>query len=787
MNKAGENHIIKRCLLGLIVLGIGSFVRVDGRVFSDASQRWSDVFFTEEKPAFLLSAVANHNKTVTLMTVDAKEQWQLAVAAPIAARIRHHKKIPILMATAPEGLAIQSTLMERLTPDLNSYIVMDFDGFLKQVRGRCAVHVLPKASDCAQTALLAAMSFWQSADVLIVGAVDDPEAAILGSTLASHLSVPFVPISGRENPKMISEGLEILNVKRVVFVTSSGDFNTIPVGFSNYNTEVLSTNDIQKRLIKAIGQDKIRNIILFRVPEVDADDDAVSWLVPYLSLMRNSAVVSCSSSNPYAAEEKVGRFIETYSLKPRTATILADKDLIGMMTESYGTEPNEYEVLIEPCSRSAEDRATVLGVGRIPYRDIWAASTLIARGIAGDYVLHRAAPKVLMIANPSEEYGSLPLCETVSRATAQEFKNFRIHTDEFYGVPCHDPKIRNLALGSQLIIYEGHITEFSLFENPSIYPDDESYYGEEWGDGRSDDFVEVSDPVSDPSEYPGRTSYSEDETEDVRTYEQLRDDQSDPDERMEDIHDQEVYDRVNPPVDPCQLEGLPLIILQSCHSLDDSALQILRGGSVAVLGSATNIHSSSGSALVKAFCDGLLYRGETMGLTLRDARNYLLCVAALKTARGHKEQAKVLRVAYGFHLWGDPECKLFNGLSSSPRIKPVSADFIAPDKIRIVVPKRRLPTSRTEKYFLRMYPGSEVAGIVKRLKDKEIRRITPIYFFRLDMPKEAALGRYTGLKRLEDTTTRAVFLVDSFKRYLYILYFPEKEEAGQTFILQFME
>ena len=55
------------------------------------------------------------------------------------------------------------------------------------------------------------------------------------------------------------------------------------------------------------------------------------------------------------------------------------------------------------------------------------------------------------------------------------------------------------------------------------------------------------------------------------------------------------------------------------------------------------------------------------------------------------------------------------------------------------------------------------------------------------MPKDISLGRYTGIKRFEDTTARAVFLVDSFKRYLYILYFPEKEEAGQTFTLRFVE
>jgi hypothetical protein len=496
--------------------------------------------------------------------------------------------------------------------------------------------------------------------------------------------------------------------------------------------------------------------------------------------MRNSAVVSCLSSDPLAAEGKVDHLIETYSLKPRSVTILADCELIERISESYGVEPNEYHVLIEPCSQPARRRAADLGVGRIPCREIWAASTLIARGLAGDEVLHRSAPKVLMIANPSDEYGSLPLCETISRATAQEFKNFRIHTDEFYSVPCHDQAVRRLAIGSQLIIYEGHITEFSLFNNPSVYPD-ENYYGEEWEGGRSDDFVEVADTMFDPAD----ADFYKDETEDIRADGQLPDDPTDPYKITKPIYDQEVYDRVNPPMDPCQLGGTPLVILQSCHSLDESAMHILTSGSVGVLGSATNVHSSSASAFVKAYCDGLLHRGETMGQALRDARNYLLCLSDLKTARGHKEQAKVLRVAYGFHLWGDPECRLFNGSSPSPKLKPVWAEFVSPDKIRIVVPKRRLPTSRTEKYFLRMFPGSQVAGIVRRIKDKDIRRITPIYFFRLAMPKDAELGKYKGIKELNDTTARAVFLVDSFNRFLYVLYFPEKEEAGQTFTLQF--
>jgi len=749
------------------------------------SLRPSENFYPENEPAYLIPTIEKQSKPVVLITVDAEQQWQLAISAPIAGRIRQRGKIPILLATMPDGHTIQTSLVKLLVPALNSCVAMDFGSLLDSVQENCAVRFLPKASDCTQASLLAAMCFWQSTDCAVVGAIDDSEAAILGSTLACHLGVPFIPLSNRDDLNAVTKGLEILTVKHVVLVTSRGDFNTIPLAFSRFNTEVLGISSIQKRLVGAIGVNNIRNVILFRVQQETTDHDEVSWLAPYLSLMRSSVVVPCVSSDPLTAEEEVSRLIESFSLKPRTATILADYELIEMISESYGTELNKFQVLVEPCSRPAQGCAADLGVGRIPCRDVWAASTLIARGIANDYVLRQTAPKVLMIANTSKEYGSLPLCETISRATVQEFKNFKIHTDEFYGVPCHDQAVRRLAFDSRLIIYEGHITDFTLFNDPSVCPDYEYEYEEEWETGRSDDFVEVTNDVSDPDDYPGTESFHETGTGNKRDDVELSENDDNPDWQTADIHDQESVNSSNSPVDPCQFGEFPFLILQSCHSLDESAMRILKSGMVGILGSSTSVHSSSGSALVKAFCDGLLYRDQPIGVALRDARNYLLGVSALKSMRGHKEQAKVLRVAYAFHIWGDPECRMFKGLS--PKYKPVSAEVVGPDQIRIVVPKYHLATSKTSKYLLRMFPGSQVAGIVKRLKDKDIRRIMPIYFFKIAMSNEVVIERYKGIKALNDTTVRGVFLVDSFKRFLYVLYFPEKETADRTFILQFIE
>ena len=93
-------------------------------------------------------------------------------------------------------------------------------------------------------------------------------------------------------------------------------------------------------------------------------------------------------------------------------------------------------------------------------------------------------------------------------------------------------------------------------------------------------------------------------------------------------------------------------------------------GGVALVGSVTPIHSGSGSALVKALSDAVLYRGATLGEALRDAQNYLFCLEDLKARRGQKEQAKSRRVALSFRLWGDPELRVLAGVGRAGRPSP---------------------------------------------------------------------------------------------------------------------
>ena len=71
-----------------------------------------------------------------------------------------------------------------------------------------------------------------------------------------------------------------------------------------------------------------------------------------------------------------------------------------------------------------------------------------------------------MVANAGSMQKPLPLCETVSRVTAEEFKNFGVHVDEFYGKLADSPEIMSLANAANVIIYEGHMAYQDLIDVP---------------------------------------------------------------------------------------------------------------------------------------------------------------------------------------------------------------------------------------------------------------------------------------------------------------------------------
>jgi hypothetical protein len=102
----------------------------------------------------------------------------------------------------------------------------------------------------------------------------------------------------------------------------------------------------------------------------------------------------------------------------------------------------------------------------------------------------------------------------------------------------------------------------------------------------------------------------------------------------------------------------------------------------------------------------------------------------------------------------------------------------------IDVPRWRLPEARTAKYFARMFPGSQPAGMVKQRPGDAARQVTPVYFFRMPLPDGFAGA--AGLAPLAPgrQANQAACQADPLGRFLYVVYVPELERAGETIVLR---
>ena len=862
-----------------------------------------------------------------VLIVPEEEPWLLAVAAPVAGRLRDRGGIPLLVAVGFQPGKAAETLLGRLAPSRRLVLACGktYESFPDQIRACAEVISIPSSPSSAS--LMVAERFWGESEKIVVATLDDVEAVILGSTLAAHLSLPLVLFQPTEDSRPFSSAFSRLGVKEIFVATSD------PGGVRRWTEELgpritlLRPEAIQRRLIAKLRPKKVRNIVITRVPSATGAVGATAWLAPYVSLARGSAVVISDSEKAEDAEAAVEKSVAEHRLRPSTVTILGDYGSIGRQSvriparsdagnmdenknagpfedsyenpyrEKYGPDdemyggsydrPNDakyydegydgpyeesdeydvqtdYVVQVEPCMPAGYQEVATVGVGRIPFATLEDASIMFACGLARERLLLSEPARVLMVANPADNGLALPLCETLSRITACEYKNARIHIEEFYGTPTDKPEIVAATSRANLILYEGHLYHQHLFksrieqsEGDWDYDEDGNEYYERTPDTQECDPWPCGSGVAqfptcpidvglvvraEVSAIQARLASEGRRAEDLSHSSSSLASRASmkgrsccgtfvgghglPSERLEQLPSVSSYMNGGPvqrfvwspqllrssiPVatafverrdgtpdkqsavpasasDREPLKGLPVVILQTCDSLDgDMMRRIHELGGVALVGSTSHIHSASGASLIKAVSDGLLYRGESLGEAMRDAQNYFFCLQDLKNGRGHSQQAKSQRVALSFQLWGDPELKVFAREVKRPKAKPVSIEWRGADELAVAVPSRRLETAETEKYFVRMFPASQTAGLVKRLKHRPVRRVTPTYFFRLPLPQDFAGRGFGALARPDDEPNRAVFRVDPLGRFLYVLYYPKEEKPNETFSLQFVD
>jgi hypothetical protein len=745
-------------------------------------------------PAGLLAparfAVARREDPIRLIIVRDGDPLLLCVAAPVAVRLSLPPPVvPVVVVgspPSPEAVALTA----RLKPPRSLVLASEPDPDLARGLEHLPADVVVTEGRLTHAALALAKRVWGAADRVVAAPADDPGAALRAATLAAHLRAPFVPITG--DPNGLAAGLDALKTGHVLLVGPPDQPLPDVTGTVNRKIERLDGTAAERLVIRALGSEGIRNVIVSRLPDAADAAGELAWLAPYLAAARRAPLVLCHDGDGFHAEQAALVFIRAHGLAPHSFTLLGSYGSIGTITLKEHRMLDDFAVEVEPCSWPRARGAATYAVGRILGPSPQDASALIARTLLRKRLVAHEPFRALMIANPSTQYGPLPLCETVSRVTAEEFKNHRIAITELYGQQADTPAAQDAAKTAHLILFEGHITDQLLFSGPAVEPLDlepvpDPPPPDDWALGQGEppppnpaEEDRTLDPQGAEPDEPPQAAEADPPAADENAEEPA------PEPLAPDVDQAAPPPAADTPRPPPTLEGLPLVILQSCHSLEEpTARIILSHGGVGLVGSTTNIHSASGSAFIKAFCDAVLYRDATAGEALRDARNYFLCLAELKAKRGHKQQAKAVRVALSFRLWGDPELRVVHGPRSRPRLQPVRIRMDRPDRVRISIPARRLPECTTDKYRARMFPGSQAAGIVKSAANKPRRRLMPVYFAPVAAPDEFAERAFAGLHRTGDKDARAAFLLDDHRRRLYLLYFPDKETARAAFTLRF--
>jgi hypothetical protein len=761
-------------------------------------------------------APSPHAQGVELLVVAEDDPWSLALAAPVVARLRQAGCVPLVVAISDPPTHEADWLIGVAGPRRPVVLAPERPMRLGYALEKLSPEVVTIGSDAAEASLRVAKRFWGHSREAVLAAADDPEAVILGSALAAGRALPLVLRQRSETSEAVAAALVELGVGRAWIAV--GDPNRAPAwagghaaapsppaplpqgerGATAFTAEVLGPRQLQHELVAALGASAVRNLVVARLPEGPNGVGRTAWLAPVVSVARGSPVVLAHAASPAVAEADAAELIRREGLRPRTVLLLADYASLGQHTleietgwkqgETAGTgakppaataaqgpvpppPPTHYEVKTEPFIPRDLAKVVPLGVGRIPLESAADASVLFARGLVRERLLAGRQPRLLLVANAGSTQKPLPLCETVSRVTAEEFKNFGVHVDDFYGKLADSPEIMSLANSANVIIYEGHMAYQDLIDVPfarrTTTPD--TYFEEEL------DQLEGGETEPDPTGAPPPDS--------------------EPPRRPEELHPE-----TPPPVRPLvavpgshrlqgPLAGLPIVIMQSCDSLDEPLLwRIDELGGVAVIGSMTPIHSASGSALVHAAAGAVLYGGHPggtrLGEALRDAQNYLLCLEDLKGRRGHKEQAKGRRVAVSFRLWGDPELRFFPGWLGRPAQLPVALDWAGPETLTIHTPAHRLPEARSSKYFAHMFPGSQAAGMVKEVEGDPERRLTPVYYFRVPLRADWPFGGEGAVVPTGVESNRVSLRVDPQGGVLYLVYYPEVERAGQSITLR---
>jgi hypothetical protein len=222
-----------------------------------------------------------------------------------------------------------------------------------------------------------------------------------------------------------------------------------------------------------------------------------------------------------------------------------------------------------------------------------------------------------------------------------------------------------------------------------------------------------------------------------------------------------------------------LLFLQSCLALcEEDALPLLSRGAVAVIGTPNRTYSGSGGACSLAFFDALLYEDQSIGASLRHAKNFLAACALLKEKR-LGDDARLcgadVRSAWAFSLWGDPTLKMPRADSHVQGLLSVQHE-VRGNVIELRRPEESHEPVVSERYRAQMFPNARLAGLVRKKGDSSQRELAPLIFAEVHLPN-APKGKVPRLHS-RMPADHWVFNWDPRRKCGYLLVTPRAKDTG---------
>ncbi len=504
------------------------------------------------------------------------------------------------------------------------------------------------------------------ADKLVIAPSEPRRLLLQAACLAGTLRAPL--LVARHRPQDAVDLKRCLDQWAIGEVLAVGAANALCRHARNIQIHHLKDEEavIEARLARASRP--VRALVIANPTDGKARHAAscasgMSLLAPWLALQKK-ALLLLTNEDGTNVESLVEGALNRHGLKHVEHVVLAG-DLRALPMQRRANplaDGKDPYIEMEPLTPAGREPFS-FSVGRLFHEDLNVVALMQARPRLWK---QRVAPshKALLVSNPG---GGLPLLETLSRNTAQEFRNAGYHTSALFGSEASLAGIRKLLPEQTIFLWEGHHSTL------------------------------------------------------VREY---------------------AIPRWTEPMQPS------LVFLQSCLALtEDKAQPFLRKGAVGVIGSSSRTYSGSGGALALAYFDALLYERQSLGGSLRQAKNFLLAFSLLKEKRlGDKVKlgGVNLRTAWAFTLWGDPTLTLpspARGAEALPRVR----HQVRGNTIRIFLPEVRHEASASGQYEAQMWANARLGGLL-RIVDDNSKEVVPLVFAEVPLANAPAgkVPRFTS-------------------------------------------